>query len=253
MDKKGRSRMKRSRTLIVTVLMVIALIVFSAAPALAQPVGPYDVSFVTMRYDYPTPGHSTWYYTVTSSGDANAISHLVFELGACCNVTDAGLWVDFSTLVSWWGTSKIDVTEDPTTGVFGIKFDDGFAEGETRNYYFTVEGNHALADGQITVAIKTGGGSALLMNGASLFASVSGVLSRVLGLASGGFTTYEASIYGPALDCEHTTAVTLNNFSAASPSGSSGPLLLIPAALLGMAVLLPGAVVLAGRLRRQEM
>ena len=245
--------MKRRRTLVVAVLMVFGLGLLSTAPALAEPVGPYDVSFVTVRYDYPNAGYSTWYYTVTSSESANAISHLVFELGACCDIVDAGEWTDLTTLVSWWNTGNIEVNQDPTTGVFGIKFDVGFDEGETRNYYFTVEGNHELAEEEITVAIKTGGGSALLMRGASMLASVSGLLTRGLSLAAGGFTTYETSIYGPALDCEHTTAVTLNNFSATSLSGPSAPVLLIPAALLGMAVLVPGALVLAGRVRRQEM
>ena len=244
--------MKRRRTLVVAVLMVFLLGLLSAAPTMAEPVGPYDVTFVTMRYNYPTDGYSTWYYTVTSSESAeHAISHLVFELGACCGVVDAGVWTDFTTLKSWWGTSKIQVQLDPTTQVYGIKFDDGFDEGTTRNYYFTVQGNHAVDPEGITVAIKTGrGGSALLLRGASLLASVSGVLTRGLNLGAEDFT-YEAPIEGPDLDC--TTAVTLNNFSATSASGSSARALLITGALLGMAVLVAGALVLTGRLRRQEL
>jgi hypothetical protein len=225
----------------------MGLVLLTASPAVAVPLGPFDASFVTMRYDYPTTGHSTWYYTVTSSGDGDAISHIVFELGACCDVTDAGLWVDFTTLVSWWGTDKIDVTEDPTTGVFGIKFDEGFAEGETRNYYFTVEGNWAAEPDQITVAIKSGGGgSALLMRGASLVASVSGFFSRLLGVAAGP-ATYEASLYGPHLDCEETTAVALSSFSATSLPGLALSTLLVPGALL--AALVPVSFVVARRLR----
>jgi hypothetical protein len=251
----------KGRRILVGLLTVLTLAVSTAAPALATAVGPYDVTFVKVLYNYPVPEpedpniYSTWYYTVTSSGDANAISHLVFELGACCSVVDAGEWTDFTALDSWWGTSKIEVkldNVDPTTQIYGIKFDDTFVEGTTRNYYFTVQGNHALAPDGITVAIKTGGGSALLMRGASLLASVSGLLTRGLSLAAGDWTTYEESIYGPDLDC-HTTAVTLNNFSATSPSGSLAPALLIPGALLGMAVLVAGAMVLAGRLRRQEL
>ena len=232
----------------VGVLVVLGLVLLTASPALAVPVGPYDASFVTMRYDYPSPGYSTWYYTVTSTGDANAISHLVFELGLCCNVTDAGLWVDFTTLVSWWNTGNIEVNEDPTTGVFGIKFNDTFAEGETRNYYFTVEGNHAVEADQITVAIKTGGGgSALLMRGASLVASVSGFLTRVLNLAAGDFTTYEASLYGPDLKCEETTAIALSSFSATSSVGPALSALLMPGMLL--AALVPISFAVARRLR----
>ena len=51
--------------LLVGVLVVLGLVLLTAAPALAVPVGPYDASFVTMRYDYPTPGYSTWYYTLS--------------------------------------------------------------------------------------------------------------------------------------------------------------------------------------------
>jgi hypothetical protein len=184
---------------------------------------------------------------VTSPGDANAISHLVFELGACCDIVDAGEWTDFTTLDSWWNTGNIEVNEDPTTGVFGIKFGDTFGEGETRNYYFTVEGNHAVEADQITVAIKTGGGTALLMRGASLVASVSGFLTRVLDLAAGDFTTYEASLYGPALDCEETTAIALSSFSATSPSGPALSALLMPGMLL--AALVPMSFAVARRLR----
>jgi hypothetical protein len=229
--------MKGIRTL-VAVLIVLGLCALTAGTALADPVGPYDVSFVTMRYDYPSPGYSTWYYTVSST-EGNAISHLVFELGACCNVEDAGLWVDFTTLTSWWGTSMVDVTEDPTTGVFGIKFDEGFGEGETRNYYFTVVGNHALAPDKITVAIKTGG-----LDGGLLMSS----LTTTLG--DSGDKTVSASIWGPDLECEETTAVALSSFSATSPSGPSAASLVIPIALLGVLVMAPASIVLAGRRQR---
>jgi len=239
----------KGRRILVGLLTLLSLVALTAAPVLATAVGPYDVTFVTVRYDYPTAGESTWYYTVSSTA-GHAISHVVFELGACCSVLDAGLWTDFTTLDSWWGTSKIDVTQDPTTGVFGIKFDDGFDEGETRNYYFTVEGNHAVQEGGITVAIKTGGGSALLMQGVSVLASVTGVLTRGLNLAPREFTTYEASVFGPALDCEQTTAVTLNGFSATSAAGSIAPALFVPGVLLAVGVLVSGGLVLVGRRHR---
>jgi hypothetical protein len=229
--------MKGIRTL-VAVLIVVGLCALTVGTALAVPVGSYDVSFVTQRYDYPTPGYSTWYYSVTSTS-GNAISHVTFELGACCNVEDAGLWVDFTTLISWWGTSMIDVTEDPTTGIFGIKFDEGFGDGESRNYYFTVEGNPAVEPDQITVAIKTGGlDSGLLMS--SLDTTLGGTDDK----------TVTASIWGPHLDCEETTAIALSSFSANSPSGSSASSLLIPVALLGVLVMAPTTIVLAGRRQR---
>ena len=46
---------------------------------------------------------------------------------------------------------------DPTTGITGLKFDEGFDDGETRYYYFTVDGNLA-EDDVVTVASKGGAG-----------------------------------------------------------------------------------------------
>jgi hypothetical protein len=255
MEDKGRGTMKGMKALVV-VLILMGMVLVTASPALAVAVGPYEVSFVTVRYNYPTDGHSTWFYTATSPSDDNAISHMVFQLGACCSVTDAGEWTMLGdgsfVLDSWWGTGKIDVTQDPTTGIFGIKFDDGFTEGETRNYYFTVVGNHAVDYEAITVAIKTGGGTATLMNGTSLLASVSGLFTRVLGILGGNFTTYEAFISGPALDCHETTAVSLSSFSAFAPLGPSAAALLMPGSLLAALALIPTSVVLAARRMRRE-
>jgi hypothetical protein len=251
MEDKGRGAMRGMKALVV-VLILLSMVLVSAGPVFAEAVGPYDVSFVTMQYNYPEVGYSTWYYTVTSPGDENAISHLVLELGACCSVVDAGEWEDYFTLTSWWNTGNIEVTQDPTTGVFGIKFDDVFAEGETRNYYFTVEGNHALEPDKITVAIKSGGGLAMLTNGTSLLASVSGFVMRALGLAAGDFTTYYALIDGPNLLCE-TTAVSLSSFSAVSPPDPSAASLLMPGSLLAALALIPtSAVLVARRMRREE-
>lgn len=82
---------------------------------------------------------------------------------------------------------------------------------------------------QITVAIKTGGGgSAFLMRDAGLVAPVSGLLTRVLDLAAGEFTTYEALLYGPDLKCDETTDIALRSFSAKSPSSPALTALLMP-------------------------
>jgi hypothetical protein len=136
----------------------------------------------------------------------------------------------------------IDVGCDGSTGVCGIKFDEGFGDDlETRNYYFTVEGNHPEAEDIIKVEVKAGrecpAASQLLASEA---------------LLAGKDTTYDAFVGGPYLDCG-TTAITLSSLSATSPAGSLAPVPLIPGALLGMAVLVAGALVLAGRLRRHAM
>lgn len=84
----------------VGVLVVLGLALLTANPTFAVAVGPDEVSFVTIRYDYPLPGYSAWYYTATFSVGEGVISHLALQLGECCNGTDAGLCEDCTTLIS---------------------------------------------------------------------------------------------------------------------------------------------------------
>jgi len=231
------------RRRLISVLMVLSLAVLTTGPALADSVGPYDVTYIGYQYDTPEDGQSTWYYTVTSTTTCGAISHIVFGLEVCCSLVDAGVWTD-TGLYSLWGTDGIDEVCDPTTGVCGVKFDIGFEDGqiETRNYYFTIEGNHPEAEDIIRVAVKAG----------RECPAASQVLVSEAVLAGQDFTTYEAFVDGPYLDCG-TTAITLSSLSATSPSGSSVPAVSIPVALLGASVLAAGAMVLIGRRRGQEV
>jgi hypothetical protein len=248
------------------VLMVLSLAVLTAAPALADQVGPYDVTYVGHQYDYPDDEQSTWYYTVTSTETCGAISHVTFGLEVCCSVVEAGEWTGSwpsVTLIPLWhegdpeGAGGIHVGCDPPTDVCGIKFDEGFAEDriETRNYYFTIEGNHPEVENVIKVAVKTGSKCAqdeeLLPSGGLLAGQYSMLASEAV-LADGDPMTYEEFIDGPFVDCG-TTAIALSSLSATPPSGSLAPAVLIPAALLGMAVLAAGAMALTLRLRRQEL
>ncbi|MBW6490324.1 MAG: T9SS type A sorting domain-containing protein [Lentimicrobium sp.] len=85
-------------------------------------------------------GHTTFTYTVTS-GSAPALSHWVL---AFCG--------SFSDVVAGPGTVQLGL--DPTTGVRGIKFDDGLQGGQTMTYYITLPGNWNT--GMITTAVKAG-------------------------------------------------------------------------------------------------
>lgn len=229
--------MRRMRTLIVA-LAVLGLMALSAVPVLAVEVGPAEVSFAGYQYNYPASGYSTWYYTVTSNEDP-AVSHLVIELGECCIVTDAGTWgptlPPVDPLVSLWNTGDIEVVDDPTTGVFGIKFDILIEPGETVNYYFTVEGNHAVDPRGITVAVKSGTGP-----------SSQQVQMSVAALAQQAFQTWEVEIPGPDLDC--TTAITLKSFSAGGLDTSGPPTMWLFGALLAALVVMPTTLVLSTRL-----
>jgi len=140
----------------------------TVAPAAAVAVGAHNIDFIGVLYDYPVAGRSTWYYTV-KSGSGPAISHVTFQANLdCLSVVDAGTWGPQQTNLNS-GAGMPTIGSDPTTNITGVKFDQGFSGGETRNYYFTVNGNYGISD--ITFAAKAGN----------------------------GFTT--AQVPGPSLDC----------------------------------------------------
>jgi hypothetical protein len=146
---------KRARLVFSVAALIAVLVLVGVAPALAVQVGNDEVNYMGVTYDYPAVGQSTWYYEVISGGQP-AISHLTFELNLdCVEVLEAGTWdgVDKTALTPGGGDPVIGT--DPTTGVTGIKFDQGFIEGETRYYYFTVNGNYA-EDNTVVVASKGG-------------------------------------------------------------------------------------------------
>lgn len=125
-------------------------------------IGNDAVDFIAVEYNTPTAGASTWYYTVTS-GCGPAISHTTFGLAGCYQILDAGIWngVNTNSRVSGGGSPvpgafPAPPQSDPTTGILGLKFDLGFAGGEVRHYYFTVNAN--AATGTITVATEGGSG-----------------------------------------------------------------------------------------------
>ncbi len=91
--------------------------------------------------------NTTFNYRVTSGGGAgvNAISHWVLGFPELC--ADCGYLVDA-------GPGKVVCGNDPTTGVYGIKFDDGFNEHETREFWITLAGY--WPEGTVEAAIKAG-------------------------------------------------------------------------------------------------
>jgi hypothetical protein len=144
-----------SKRRLLPVVVALALLLTAVIPAAAVWVGNDEVVFMQVLYDYPNPGESTWYYRVTS-GAQPSISHVIWQLNlTCLRLVDGGEWdgVDPSTLSS--SGEDIIVGYDPTTTVTGVKFDEGFEDGETRYYYFTVNGNYAI-DNSVVIASKGG-------------------------------------------------------------------------------------------------
>lgn len=147
--------------------LAAVLFVWQSLPVTAVTVGNDEINFITVRYDYPSTGQSTWYYQVIS-GRRPAISHVTFQMNLdCLDVVDAGTWDGTNLDALNSGAGQPEVGTDPTTGVTGLKFDQGFVDNEVRYYYFTVDGNYAQSS--ITVASKGGPGyDTALITGPSL-------------------------------------------------------------------------------------
>lgn len=107
-------------------------------------VGSAEVTFAGVRYNYPQPGQSTWYYCICS-GRRPSISHVVFNL--CEEITqddilDAGTWDgDVNNLHSEGGNPSFG-RDNSTNGKIGLKFDQNFRDNECRKYYFTLNKNY---------------------------------------------------------------------------------------------------------------
>jgi len=141
------------RSLAASILVLFALMLVPPGSRAAE-VGNHAIDFAGVRYDHPRSGESTWYYSVTS-GAAPAISHVDFALDfACVEVLAAGTWGPTTDdLKEGAGLPKVGA--DPATGTTVLKFDTGFAGGETRGYYFTIGGAPAI--GELPVAVKASG------------------------------------------------------------------------------------------------
>lgn len=128
---------------------------------MSRPGSDHTGIFRGVLYDFPQPGQSTWYYTFTS-GHRPAISHITFSLPCpTLRIVAAGMW-DGEHFVNRNVNAGIPVPQsgapssDPTTQMRGLKFDLGFNDFATRNYFFTVNGNYAAEP--MNVAFKAGPG-----------------------------------------------------------------------------------------------
>jgi len=119
---------------VAVVLAAIAVI----APSSAVPIGNHDITFDSHTFDGT---YSTWTYRVTSGSDPS-LSHWVLTW---CN---EGALIGCSEYCDY-------VTDDPTTGLTGIKFDKGYDDGDSRFVSFTLLGD--FHEGLVEVGTKAGG------------------------------------------------------------------------------------------------
>ncbi len=100
-------------------------------------------SFEFRGVTYNSDGTSTWSYNVTS-GRKPALSHWV--LGFDPSLLRA------SNVISC--SERYEVNTDPTTGVYGLKFDGGYKDDETRSVTFTLDGRYSVVS--TSIGVKAG-------------------------------------------------------------------------------------------------
>lgn len=207
------NNVKKKFSIAVSVLLFVAVFTGTALAGDSVTVDGHTLDFIEVEYDTPAAGQSTWYYKVTS-GTSPSLSHITFEIASCMEIVEAGTWDGMDTSTRDNAGATIEIGDDPTTGVNGVKFDDGFSDGEMRFYYFTVTGNHASGD--ITVGFK------------------------------GGPTSGTDVITGPNVDCVPVdpTAISFNDFGAANNGGLNAT------ALLFIIVVAAGTLIV---IRRRKM
>ncbi|MCF8297749.1 MAG: T9SS type A sorting domain-containing protein [Saprospiraceae bacterium] len=122
------------------------------------------MEFKGVIYDYPVSGQSTWLYEVSTSTvkKAKAISHTSFPINLTCVniVNNSGLMVGKYTYSNGtYGFNKGAgspelINPDPKTGIVGLKFDEGFDNQSTANYFYVLSSKPDITS--TTAAVKAG-------------------------------------------------------------------------------------------------
>lgn len=146
--------MKTIRKIFTTALLVLTILVPAAAVAAPSFTevdldtdGRWGVVYDGRTYD-PVLNQTTFSYTVTVYDDP-ALSHFTVGFPLCDNIS----------VVTYEPLDAVSIGLDPTTGVYGIKWDGGLDTGLTETYSVTLQGN--IAEGTIEVAVKAGQFAAL--------------------------------------------------------------------------------------------
>ncbi|MCD6573144.1 MAG: DUF11 domain-containing protein, partial [Thermoplasmata archaeon] len=142
---RGVSLKKFGIPILITVTLISSILSPAIMTGNSVSIHNHDITFISHTYN-ATTDISTWTYSVTS-GSHPSISHWIMELGECIDETDI---VDASEEYEFMDASH----PDPTTGSAGIKFDDGYEDGEHRIVWFKLKGDYP--EGNIKVGIKAG-------------------------------------------------------------------------------------------------
>lgn len=129
-------RRKLGKLLTLTLFLLMITMVISTGSAVM--LGPHEIVFVSRVCN--VDGTSTWTYNVTCGGSPEISHWIIAWCGGDSSIIDA--------------SHRYEYVDDPTTGVRGIKFDEGVDGGETVTFWFTLD--KCYAEGNVQVAIKAG-------------------------------------------------------------------------------------------------
>lgn len=141
--KEARLPVRLARTGFISLLLVLLLGAGAWFHASAQNCSQYTVVFLGDTFD---GANTTFQYRVCSNGDP-AISHWVLGLPTTC----AGC----ADVVA--ASRSYECGTDPTTHLFGVKFDQGFSTPQCRDYWITLRGYWPTS--YTTAAVKAGPGN----------------------------------------------------------------------------------------------
>ncbi len=135
---------RKTTTIIIT--LAAALLFSTVGMASAVMIDGHNITFINHTYDNVTDT-STWCYNVTSGGGPS--NHSLSNWIICwCNesaIADTSEPYEYKTMTD----------PDPNMGIFGIKFDTGYADYESRDVCFALHGNYSEA--LIEVGTKASG------------------------------------------------------------------------------------------------
>jgi hypothetical protein len=131
---------KKTTTIIAT--LAAALLFSTVGMASAVMIDGHNITFINHTYDDGT-NISTWCYNVTS-GSSAALSH--WTICWCTNNT-----INDTSEQTW---EYVEPNPNNKINMSGIKFDDDYEDGESRDVCFTLHGNYSEA--WINVSTKAG-------------------------------------------------------------------------------------------------
>ena len=138
---------KRTLMMPLLILTLAWFIGFGASDALGVGFGGHEINFLGATYD-PGADATTFTYRVTAASTPDTLVKILFwilELDPEC--FGAGDIIDASESYEYVGP-------DPATGVYGIKFDQPYAPGESRTVSFRLPGD--LSTNVVQIVVRTG-------------------------------------------------------------------------------------------------